>query len=133
MFICMQKMNSISNFFFWDIVRILQTFYFENFQNHNFAKYGIGGEISITILVFILDCFHEKQITKFFKKSKKPYFGAFWALCAQIWAKMNFSGKKVLPVFKYSSYLPSCWKPEKTNEPFLRKIPHGQRDRQANG
>ena len=36
----------------------------------------IGGEISTTILVFILDYFQEKQITKFFKKSKKPYFRA---------------------------------------------------------
>ena len=34
-------------------------------------------------------------MTKFFKKSKKILFwGPFWALFAQIWAKMNFPGKK---------------------------------------
>ena len=33
MFICMQKMNSFPNFFFWDIVKILQTYYFEYFEN----------------------------------------------------------------------------------------------------
>ena len=43
----------------------------------NFARYGIGGEIWITILVSILD-FQEQLITKVFKKSKKPYFGVIW-------------------------------------------------------
>ena len=33
MFICMEKMNSLPNFFFWDIVKILQTYYFEYFEN----------------------------------------------------------------------------------------------------
>ena len=59
----------------------------------NFDRYG--GEISITIFVFILDYFHEK-ITgeKFSKNKKKPISGSFWALFAQISAKMNFHGKK---------------------------------------
>ena len=30
--------------------------------------------------------------------------------------------KWAVSVFKYSDYLPSCQKPEKSNEPFLRKI-----------
>ena len=33
MFICMQKMNSIPNFFFCDIVKIMQGFYIEYFEN----------------------------------------------------------------------------------------------------
>ena len=33
MFICMQKMIFLPNFFFWDIVKILQTYYFEYFEN----------------------------------------------------------------------------------------------------
>ena len=33
-------------------------------------------------------------MTKFFKKPQKPYFGAIWAFCAQIWTKFDFSGKK---------------------------------------
>ena len=36
---------------------------------HNWTpRYGIGVEISITTLVFILDYFQEKTMTKFFKK-----------------------------------------------------------------
>ena len=49
-------------------------------KNQNFAKYGISGEISMTILVFILDYLQEKLMTIFFKKSKKPVLGPFWAL-----------------------------------------------------
>ena len=29
----MEKMNSLPNFFFWDIVKMLQTYYFEYFEN----------------------------------------------------------------------------------------------------
>ena len=43
-------------------------------ENQNFTRYGIGSELSITILVFILDYFQEKLVTKFLKKSKKRYF-----------------------------------------------------------
>ena len=46
-------------------------------QNQNFTRYGIGGEISTTLLVFILDYFQDKLMAKFFKQSKKKnYFGA---------------------------------------------------------
>ena len=40
-----------------------------------FARYGVGVEMSIKILVFTLDSFQERLMTKFFEKSKKPYFG----------------------------------------------------------
>ena len=40
-------------------------------------------------------------------------------LFAQIWSKMSFRGKGS---FRYSNYLQSCQKTEKTNEAFLRKI-----------
>ena len=43
-------------------------------ENENFARYEIGGEISTTKLVFILDYFQEKLMTKFFLKSKKNLF-----------------------------------------------------------
>ena len=71
-------------------------------QNQNFARYGIGGEISITLLVFILDYFQDKLMAKFFKQSKKKtILGQFWAL------------EKGL---KYSNYLPLCQKSQKNNE-----------------
>ena len=50
-------------------------------ETQSFARYGVGVEISIEILVFTQDYFQEKLMTKFFKKSEKPYFGAmspFW-------------------------------------------------------
>ena len=62
-------------------------------ENQNFARYGIGVEISTTMLVFILDYFREKLMPKFLY-FKNPISGTFWALFAQIWAKMNFPGKK---------------------------------------
>ena len=83
-------------------------------ETQNFARYGVGFEISIKILVFALDYFQEKLMTKFLKKSKKPYFGVKkgWKIFLE----------KRLSVFKYSNYLPSSQKSEKTNMPFLRKI-----------
>ena len=50
-------------------------------------------EVSTTILVFILDYLQEKVMTKFFRKFKKPYFGAILVFFAQIWTRMNYPGK----------------------------------------
>ena len=55
----------------------------ENFDVSLHAqRYGIGGEKSLTILVFILDYFQKKLMTKFFKRSKKNIFGQLWAFSA---------------------------------------------------
>ena len=53
------------------------------------------------------------------------HFGPFFP---EFWQKWIFLGKRVLSVFKYSNYLPSCKKSEKTIEPFLRKMPNWQTD-----
>ena len=58
----------------------------------------------------------------FFKKSKKPYLEAILDPFCTNMGKNEFSWKKGLSVFKYSNYLPSYKKSEKTNEPFLRKM-----------
>ena len=55
------------------------------------------------VLVFILDYFQEKLITKFFKKSKKSYFGAILPKSGQ---KRIFPEKRAPSVFKYSNNLP---------------------------
>ena len=47
----------------------------------------------MTTLVFTLDYFEEKLITKFLKKKKKLFWGHFRPFFAQIWAKINFPGK----------------------------------------
>ena len=61
--------------------------------------------ISITILVLILDYFQEKLMTKFFKKSEKPYFGVIWGLFCPNLGKNEFSGKKGT-FYHFSNYIP---------------------------
>ena len=59
-------------------------------ENHNFATYEIGGEISPKILVSILDYFQEKLMTKFFIKStkkKKLFGGHFGTFLPKFWQK----------------------------------------------
>ena len=51
-----------------------------------------------------------------FQKMQKTLFwghGDISAFFAQIWANINFPGRKPQSVFKYSNYLPSCQKSEK--------------------
>ena len=75
------KINFIINFFleilhFKEYCNLIEQQYFGSLlENQNFARYGIGAEISVTILVFILDYYQEKPMTKFFKNSKETYFG----------------------------------------------------------
>ena len=90
--------------------------------------YGIGRDTTTTILAFILDYFQKKKslnkfLINFSKNLKKNVLARIWVLFAQIWSKMNFRGMKG---FKYSNYLPSCQKSEKTLE-----LMDGQADRQT--
>ena len=71
-------------------------------------------------------------MTKFFQKIKKTYFGANLYPFSPSLGKNEFFWKKKDSV-KYSNYLPSGQKSEKTNEPFLRKMLNWQMDRQADG
>ena len=71
-------------------------------------------------------------MTKFFKKSKKTILGP----CLALFAQLNFRQKwiflkRALPVFKYSIYLQSSKNSEKTNEPFLTKMPNWWTDRET--
>ena len=61
-------------------------------------------------------------MTKFFKKSKRPYFGGY---SGPFLANMNFPGKKCSAsfyIFQLSTIVPKIRKSEKTNKPFLRKM-----------
>ena len=80
-------------------------------DTQSFARYAIGVEISITILVFILDYFQEKIKTDFFKK--KTILGPFWPSFAQIWTKINFPGRKgsvSFQIFQLSTTVPKIRK-----------------------
>ena len=67
--------------------------------------------------------------------------GAFWALFDKFKQKLMCLEKKGSANFKYSKHLSICHKSDKTNEPFLRKMPNRgidgqtvrQTDRQADG
>ena len=69
------------------------------------------------------------NMTKFFKKSQKPYFGPimgpFGPLCPNLDRKWIFLEKRALTVFQYSNYLSLCQKSEKPKESFLRKLLNG--------
>ena len=87
-----------------------------------FFRYGIGGEISTTILVSILDCFQEKVIKKFLKKSKKPYLGGHFRPVLPKFGQNEFPWKKSCQFLN----IPIIYKPaknKKTNDPFLKSIP----------
>ena len=64
--------------------------------------------------------------------ARKPYFwghfGLFLPKFRQKWISLE---KRALT--RYSNYLPSCQKSEKTNEPFLRKMLDWRTDRETNG
>ena len=62
-------------------------------------------------------------MTRFFKKSQKPYFGATLILFHPNLGKKHFPGKGTQLVFKYSNNLFLWKKSEKTNQPILRKTP----------
>ena len=90
----------------------------------------IGGEISITTTVFILDYLQEKLRTKFYKEPKNPiwaHFDPFWPnLC-----KNECSWKWALAVFRYSNYPASCKNQKKVMTHSWEKHQiDGQTDRQ---
>ena len=76
MFICMQKINFIIHFFLEILLQFdWLTAFWPITQEQEFASYGNDGEISTTILVSILDYFHEKLMPNFSKDPKKNLFG----------------------------------------------------------
>ena len=60
--------------------------------------------------------FPRKTNENIFQKNppKTLFWGPFWSLFAQIWAKMIFPKKRALSVLKYPNYLKLCQKSEKT-------------------
>ena len=111
---CMPKINFIISFFleilhFKESLSLIGQKHFGPNSKTRIARHEIDGEISITILVFILNNFQKKLMTKFSKNSN-PILGPFWALFCQIWGKVNFYWKKAPSVFKYANH---CAKKQK--------------------
>ena len=98
-------------------------------ENQNFTRYGIGGQISRTALVSILDYFQDKKFSKNPENhTLGAILGSFLPKFGQKWISLE---KRALT--RYSNYLPSCQKSEKTNEPFLRKMLNWRTNRETNG
>ena len=81
----MQKLNFISHFF-PEILHLKsyhligQKCFGQYIGNQNFARYGVCGEIPLTIWFSISDYFKEKLMSIFFLNCKKDrFFGPFWA------------------------------------------------------
>ena len=108
MFTCMQKINFIIHFFF-TILHFKESYNLIGWQHfaplletQNSARYV--GEMSISFRFRLFPI--KTNMTKFSKSKKKPILGPFWALFAQICAKMNFPGEKVylsLSIFELST------------------------------
>ena len=108
MFTCMQKINFIIHFFF-TILHFKESYNLIGWQHfaplletQNSARYV--GEISISFRFRLFPI--KTNMTKFSKSKKKPILGPFWALFAQICAKMNFPGEKAylsLSIFELST------------------------------
>ena len=97
MFICMQKINFIIHFFltklhFKEYCNFISQQHFgPQPETQNYDRYV--GEISVTILVFIIDYFQQKLTSQNFSKNPKnpgPILGSF----PQFGAKNDFSWKK---------------------------------------
>ena len=105
-FIWMPKINFIIHFYldiyFKESCNMIGHKHFGRYlKNQNFSRYGIGGEISITILVFNLDYFQKKLMTKFFRKCKKILFwGHFEPFSPKFGQKWIFLEIRALSVFK---------------------------------
>ena len=78
MFICMQKIHSIIHFFlttlsFKESCNLIGRQHFGSYlETQNYVRYV--GEISITMLVFIIDYFQEKLTCQIFQKIPKSLF-----------------------------------------------------------
>ena len=67
---CKKYTSSFTSFLRYYILKNPAIWLADSIQNQNFARYEIGGEISTTILVSILDYLKEKLMAKFFEKCK---------------------------------------------------------------
>ena len=91
---CQKETSSFISFLRYYIFKeycnlIGQQYFGPLLENQNFARYGIGGEISIAILVisFHFRLLPAKTNDIFFQKIPKTLF---WDHFGQIWAKKNF-------------------------------------------
>ena len=102
MFIYMQKINLIIHVFNITFSRILQFDWLAaccpitwDLKLCQICWWNINSNISFHYRLFP----RKTNMTKFFKKSQKPYFGPILGPFAQIWVKNEFSWKKGLCQF----------------------------------
>ena len=78
--------------------------------------------------------FQEKLMNQTWKNGKKTFLGPILAHLAQIWAANVFFFKNLAPsVTRNRGQLSSCTISEKTDDPILRKLSDGRKDRRTDG
>ena len=106
---------------FWPIIREAKFYQIWDW------RWNINNNIS-----FHFRLFPRKTKDKIFQKIQKTlswgHFGPFLPILGQKWI---FLEKRTLSVFRYSDYLPSCRKSEKTIMPFPRKMLNWWTDRKT--
>ena len=117
-FICMQKISFAIHFFltilhFKESCNLIGRQHFgPKLETQNYAR--CFGEISITILVFIIDYFPEKLTWQNFSKNQKRLFWSHSGrFLSKFGPKMNFPGKKdsgSFSIFELSTIVPKIRK-----------------------
>ena len=113
MFICMQKINFIIHFFltilhFKEFCNLIGRQHFgPQLETQNYARYV--GEISITILAFIIDYFQEKLTSKIFSKNpKNTTLDSFWGPCHLFNIRVTYHSAKNQKNLMSHSW-ENCW------------------------
>ena len=141
MFICIPKINFIIQFFL-EILHSKESCNLIGWQHfgpkhknlENFARCGIGAEITIAILVFILNYFKEKRKTKFSTKSKKTLFwGHLGPLLPKFGQKWIFLGKRPWQflIFQSSTIVPKIKKKLRSHSWENTKLTDAHTNRQS--
>ena len=124
-----KKTSSFISFLIYYILKNHATWLADSIFAHN-SRTRILPDMWLVVNIkdnisFHFRLFSTKTNHKIYQKFKKIHFGA---ILGSFCPTLNFPGKK-LSVFRYSNYLPSCQKSEKTIDQFLRKTLHWQKDR----
>ena len=135
MFICMPNTNFIIYFFLEILHSSIWLGFWLTWESEFCQIWDWWWNVKTITISFHFRLIPEKTKAKIFWKLQNTLFWAHFCPFCPTWVKINFPGKKALSVFKYSHYLLSCKKLEKTNDPFIpeknAELTDGQTDRQT--
>ena len=124
LFIHKQKINLIPQFFleilhYEESCNLISLILIDNFRTRISQDIGFAMESQEFKGISFCIVFRKNKRQHLKKKRSKKY--RFWTLFTQIWARRNFHKNRAPSLFSIYSFLTSCKKSEKTNEPILSK------------